>query len=104
MSFTHESTVTKAWEHDLEAGGKLVCFTLDEVSGAFSGDSDWLPLLTEAIELHTRVRVKASAPKPEPCGDPLCGDGCCDDPDCTNVPEEQREQPFLLRCDSIQWL
>lgn len=100
-------TVTKAWKHVREDGSPLVCFTLTGVGDhAFSGDDDWLPLLQEAMSLGTPVRVVASAPPPPPvpCGDPLCGDGCCEDPDCTNVPEEERKAPFLLRSKTIEWL
>lgn len=102
---THETTVVKAWSHDLEDGsGTITCFTLVNTPGAFWGDDTWLPLLTEAIELNTRVRVKASIPEPTKCADPHCGDGCCEDPDCTNVPEEERQRPFLVRADTIEWL
>lgn len=102
----YESTVTKAWEHDLsDDSGKLICFTLDDVTDhAFHGASDWLPLLQEAVSLRTRVRVMYSEPESQPCGDPMCGDGCCDDPECTNVPEEERQTPYLLRADTIEWL
>ena len=101
-----ESTVKKCWTHDLEDGsGTLICFTLDDVPNhAFWGGSDWLPLLEEAVALRTRARVFYSTPEPQPCGDPHCGDGCCDDPDCTNVPEEERKDPYLLRADTIEWL
>lgn len=102
---THEGAIIKAWEHALEDGsGMLTCFTLDDAPGAFWGASDWLPLLNEAMELGTRVRVVASIPEPVRCADPMCGDGCCDDPDCANVPEGERQRPFLARADTIQWL
>ena len=101
----YEATIAKAWVQETDAGGLLTCFTLDEtLDHAFWGADDWLPLLKEALELRTRVRVMASEPEPVACGEPLCGDGCCEDPDCTNVPEEERETPFLLRADTIEWL
>ncbi|MCC3766495.1 hypothetical protein [Streptomyces sp. UNOC14_S4] len=102
----YESTISKAWECDRDDGSdKLICFMLDDVSNrAFWGQSDWLPLLQEAISLRTRVRVSYSIPEPVSCGDPFCGDGCCDDPECTNFPENERESPFLVRCDDIMWL
>lgn len=99
-----EAAVTKAWPQPLE-GGDTPVFLLDGVPDrAFLGASDWLPLLLEAVELRTRVRVTASVPSPVPCGDPLCGDGCCDDTDCTNVPEDERRTSFVLRADTIEWL
>lgn len=103
----YESTVTKTWPHELSDGsGKLTCFTLDGVPDhAFHGASDWLPLLQEAVSLRTRVRVMYSEPpEPQPCGDPMCGDGCCEDPECTNAPKEERQAPYLLRADTIEWL
>lgn len=101
----HESTIAKAWEQRLEDGDKLVCFTLDDVpERAFWGSSDWLPILNEAVELRTRARVFYSEPELTKCGDPLCGDGCCDDPNCTNVPAEERRTPFLVRADLIEWV
>lgn len=102
----YEGTVAKAWDHTLDDGAVRACFTLAQVGDhAFVGASDWLPLLKEAIELGTRVRVMASEPEtPGTCADPLCGDGCCDDLDCTNVPEEERTSPFTLRADTVEWL
>lgn len=102
----HESTITKTWEHPLDDGsGTLICFTLDGVDGhAFWGASDWYPLLQEAVALRTTARVMYSEPEIVSCKDPLCGDGCCDDPNCTNVPAEERTTPFLLRADTIEWL
>lgn len=104
MSGIYESTVTKAWEHTLEDGDLLTCFTLADVPRAFKGDTDWLPLLNEAIDLGTRVRVLFSEPEPVKCADPMCGNGCCDDTNCTNVPEGERTDPFLVRADTIEWL
>lgn len=102
---THEGTVTKAWPHELADGtGVITAFTLDGAPGAFHGPADWLTLLLEAQTLDTRCRVQASIPAPQPCADPMCGDGCCDDPECTNVPAEERARPFLVRADSIEWL
>lgn len=103
----YEGTIAKAWNHQLDGdGGTLVCFTLDDVTDrAFWGADEWLPLLNEAVELRTRVRVMFSEPEaPEPCGDPHCGDGCCDDPDCMNVPEEERTAPYLVRADTLEWM
>lgn len=101
----YESTVAKTWEQLLEDGGLLVCFTLDDVPDrAFHRPCDWAPLLAEAAELRTRVRVLASEPEVVTCADPRCGDGCCDDDSCTNVPAEERRTPFLLRADTIEWL
>jgi hypothetical protein len=102
---THEGLVAKAWAHDREDdSGTIAAFTIEGSPGAFWGSDDWLPLLAEAIELKTRVRVQVEIPEPERCADPMCGDGCCDDPNCTNVPEEERQRPFLVRADTIQWL
>lgn len=102
----YESTVSKTWEHPREDGtGVLVCFTLADVpEHAFIGDTDWTPLLKEAVSLSTRARVMCSELEPQKCADPSCGDGCCEDPDCANVPEEERQNPFLLRADTIEWL
>lgn len=88
-----------------DGSGDLACFTLADVPGhAFWGAEDWSPLLDEAVELRTRVRVMYSEPEVVTCGEPLCGDGCCEDPECTNVPEDERTAPFLLRADTIEWL
>lgn len=96
----YEGTVTKAEEHTLEDGSTLTWFTLEYVPGhAFLGASDWLPLLDEAIELRTHVRVKASMPEPVKCTDPMC-----EDEDCANVPEGERVVPFILRADTVEWL
>lgn len=100
-----EGTVRKEWTHQLDDGGELICFALNgEADHAFHGPDGWAPLLIEAFELRTRVRVMASAPEVVKCADPQCGDGCCADENCTNVPEEERTTPFLLRADTIEWL
>jgi hypothetical protein len=104
-SEVREGLITKAWHHDLsDDSDTITVFQMEDVPGAFHGPADWLPLLEEAISIKTRVRVMASIPAPEPCGDPLCGDGCCEDPDCTNVPLEERQRPFVVRADTIEWL
>jgi hypothetical protein len=100
-----ESAISKVWEHPLEDGGVQICFTLDDVAEhAFLGASDWWVHLDEAFELRTRVRVMASEPEVVRCADPLCGDGCCESDECTNVPAEERQEPFLLRADTVEWL
>lgn len=101
----YESTVAKAEEFRLEEGDQVTWFTLDEVKDrVFLGAADWLPVLTEAIELRTRARVLASLPEVMKCDDPMCGDGCCDNPECTNVPEEEREASTILVADTVEWL
>lgn len=104
---THEGYVVKAWPYTTDDDRNITCFTLDGFTGAFWGDETWLPLLTEAIELKTWCRVVAEnldLLAPRVCSDPLCGDGCCDNPDCTNVPEDERQRPFLVRANTIEWL
>jgi hypothetical protein len=99
----YESVIGKVWEHPLDSGETLVCFTLAEVpEHGFWFSVDRLPLLMEAAELKTRVRVMASVPEPVRCDDPRCGDGCCESDECTNVPEEERQEPFLLRADTVE--
>lgn len=101
---THEGTVSKVWLYTLEDGDTLTCFTVDGAPGVFWGGEDWKRLLDEVIELRTRVRVQASIPEPERCVDALCGDGCCEDINCTNVPVNERKRPSLVRADTIEWL
>lgn len=98
---TYTGTIAKVWPYELSDNtGVITVFTLDGVPGAFSMHADALDVLLEAHQLGTRCRVVATLPDdPEPCGD-----GCCDDPDCTNVPAEERTRPFLLRADTVEWL
>lgn len=103
---THTGTIAKVWPHELsDSTGVITAFTLDDIPGAFWMDGDSLDVLIEAHKLRTRCRVTTTPPAaPKSCGDPMCGDGCCDNPDCTNVPADERTRPFLLRADSIEWL
>lgn len=106
MHIFKDSAIDRVWKHTLEDGtGELTCFSLEGVDDhAFWLGIDVFPLLEEAVELRTLVRVMASEPEIVTCDDPHCGDGCCDDPDCTNVPEGERTKAFLLRADTIEWL
>lgn len=100
----YEGTIAKAWEYTLGGGSVVTCFTIDGVPDhAFIGDTHWMPVMAEAMDLGTRCRVMASELEIAKCADPMCGDGCCDDPDCTNVPEEERRDSFVLRADTVEW-
>ncbi len=70
----YEGTVAKSWTHVTEDGDALLCFTLEGTPDhAFWGPDRWEPLLAEALELRTGVRVMASDPEIVKCGDPHCG-------------------------------
>jgi hypothetical protein len=102
---TFEGIIYRTWPHTLDSGDIVTCFLVEGVNDqVFLGASDWTPLLTEAKQLGTLCRVSAVIPEPIGCNAPTCGDGNCEDPECDNLPEDRRVDPYLLRAESIEWL